>query len=47
MKANIDIYIGNYGQTCFMAWHGNAHILKDAELAIQSIEMLFKKLYFK
>jgi len=44
-KANVDINIEIWTDM-FHGWHGNAHILKDAELAIQSIGNFCKKLYF-
>ncbi len=44
-KVNVDINIEIW-KDMFHGWHGNAHILKDAELAIQSIGNFCKKLYF-
>jgi acetyl esterase/lipase len=44
-KANVDINIEIWTDM-FHGWHGNAHILKDAELAIESIGNFCKKLYF-
>ena len=42
--ANVNINIEIW-KDMFHGWHGNAHILKDADIAIQSIGNFCKKLY--
>jgi len=45
-KAKVDIQIEVW-ENMFHGWHGNAHILKDAEQAIQNIGVFCKNLYNK
>ncbi len=45
-KAKVDIQIEVW-EDMFHGWHGNAHILKDAEQAIQNIGVFCKNLYNK